>query len=116
MELTRQVLDDAKFETRGRWYNADQVDAFLDELAAAIEGSRQEADRLRQEVQALKGKLQQAGKPAPQHGPSPAEERARLLEDVRVLKQFREQFRQAVEQDAPRLLQQARHLDSDKLL
>lgn len=115
MELTRQVLDDVKFETRGRWYNADQVDAFLDELAAAVEESRREADQLRQELQAVKGRLQ-AGKPAPQHGPSPAEERARLLEDVQVLKQFREQFRQAVEEDAQRLLEQIRGMGSDELL
>ncbi len=53
MELTRQVLDDVKFETKGRWYNADQVDEFLEELAESVEQAQAEVARLRQEVRGL---------------------------------------------------------------
>lgn len=120
MELNRQVLDDVKFETKGRWYNADQVDEFLEELAESVEQAQAEVARLRQEVRGLKGEIRtvRAEKSQLEHGRDEGleQEQARLLEDVKALKQFREQFRRAIEQDARQLLDQARTLGSDRLL
>ena len=114
MELTRQVLDDVKFETKGRWYNADQVDEFLVEQAQA------EVVRLRQEVRGLKSEIRTVRAEKSQlehrHDYELEREQARLLEDVKALKQFREQFRRAIEQDARQVLDQARSMGSDRLL
>ena len=121
MELTRQVLDDVKFETKGRWYNADQVDEFLEELAESVDQAQREAARLRQELRALQGEVRAVRVEKGQwerrpHGQDLERERRELLEDVKALRQFREQFRQEVEQDAEKLLGQVRGLGSDRLL
>lgn len=120
MELNRQVLDDVKFETKGRWYNADQVDEFLEELADSVDQAQAEVARLRQEVRGLKGEIRaaRAEKSQWEHRRDYELEReqSRLLDDVKALKQFREQFRRAIEQDARQLLDQARSLGSDHLL
>lgn len=118
MELNRQILDDVKFETKGRWYNADQVDEFLEELAESVEQAQAEVSHLRQEVRGLKSEIRtvRAEKTQLEHREDYELERTRLLEDVKALKQFREQFRRAIEQDAGQLLEQVRSMGSDRLL
>lgn len=121
MELTRQVLDDVKFEAKGRWYNADQVDDFLEELAESVDQAQKETARLRQELRALRGEVRAVRVEKGQwegrrHGQDLEQEQQSLLEDVKALRQFREQFRQAVERDAEKLLEQAQSLGSDRLL
>ncbi len=120
MELNRQVLDDVKFETKGRWYNADQVDEFLEELAESVEQAQAEVAHLRQEVRGLKSEIRTVRAEKSQlehrHDYDLEREQSRLLDDVKALKQFREQFRRAVEQDARQLLEQTRSLGSDRLL
>jgi len=120
MELNRQVLDDVKFETKGRWYNADQVDEFLEELADGVDQAQAEVSRLRQEVRGLKNEIRTVRAEKSQwerrRDCDLEQEESRLLDDVKALRQFREQFRQAVEQDARQLLEQTRSLGSDRLL
>lgn len=120
MELNRQVLDDVKFETKGRWYNADQVDEFLEELAESVEQAQAETAHLRGELRGLKSEIRtlraEKSRLEHQHDYELEREQARLLEDVKALKQFREQFRKAVEQDARQVLEQVRSMGSDRLL
>ena len=120
MELNRQVLDDVKFETKGRWYNADQVDEFLEELAESVDQAQVETARLRQELRGLKSEVRTLRAEKSQlehrHDYELEREQARLLEDVKALKQFRDQFRRAVEQDARQVLDQVRSMGSDRLL
>lgn len=135
MELTKKALEDVKFRTRGRWYNADQVDAFLEELAVSadeadrerqetrstVRALEEQVDKLRDEnvrlwkqVQDLKSRLRPSLKLK-----TPRElelERDRLIQDIKALKRFREDFQKAVEKDAASLTERLRNMESNKLL
>ena len=74
MELTKEALDNVRFRTKGLWYNAQQVDTFLEQLTAAVEQEellreerQAEASALRErveeqlaEIAALKAQLEEA--------------------------------------------------------
>ncbi len=132
MDYTRETLERVAFKSRGKWYLAQQVDAFIDEVADSARRDSQEAqelreerDRLREENARLRRELEKA-----QSAPAalPAEERQRrvlqdleqerdeLIRDIKALRDYRERFRQAVEEDAQALLGQAKSLPSEKLL
>ena len=49
MELTREALAQVKFRTRGQWYDALQVDQFIEELMAAADRQEEESRLLREE-------------------------------------------------------------------
>ena len=134
MELTREALAQVKFRTRGQWYDALQVDQFIEELMAAAdrqeEESRllreewmarlaqatEEAQGLRERLRALERESRAARTPA-QGETQPLEaERDQLIADIKALRRFRESFRQAVEEDAQSLLRQVEGLPSEKLL
>ena len=134
MELTREALAQVKFRTRGQWYDALQVDQFIEELMAAAdrqeEESRllreewmarlaqatEEAQGLRERLRALERESRAARSPA-QGETQPLEaERDQLIADIKALRRFRESFRQAVEEDAQSLLRQVEGLPSEKLL
>ena len=132
MDYTRETLERVAFKSRGKWYLAQQVDAFIDEVADSARRDsleaqelREERDRLREENARLRRELEKA-----QSAPAalPAEERQRrvlqdleqerdeLIRDIKALRDYRERFRQAVEEDAQALLGQAKSLPSEKLL
>ena len=94
--------------------------ARLEELAESVEQAQAEVARLRQEVRGLKSEIRTVRAEKSQlehrHDYELEREQARLLEDVKALKQFREQFRRAIEQDARQVLDQARSMGSDRLL
>lgn len=134
MELTKKALEDVKFRTRGRWYSADQVDAFLDELAVSadeadrewrkarntVRALEEQVDKLRDEnvrlwkqVQELKNLRQP---PKPEVSRELEQERDGLIRDIKALKKFRETFCEAVERDAASLTEQLKDMDSHKLL
>lgn len=134
MELTREALAQVKFRTRGQWYDALQVDQFIEELMAAAdrqeEESRllreewmarlaqatEEAQGLRERLRALERESRAARTPA-QGETQPLEaERDQLIADIKALRRFRESFREAVRKDAQELLEQAEGLPSEKLL
>lgn len=134
MELTREALAQVKFRTRGQWYDALQVDQFIEELMAAAdrqeEESRllreewmarlaqatEEAQGLRERLRALERESRAARTPA-QGETQPLEaERDQLIADIKALRRFRESFREAVRKDAQALLEQAEGLPSEKLL
>lgn len=134
MELTREALAQVKFRTRGQWYDALQVDQFIEELMAAAdrqeEESRllreewmarlaqatEEAQGLRERLRALERESRAARSPA-QGETQPLEaERDQLIADIKALRRFRESFREAVRKDAQALLEQAEGLPSEKLL
>lgn len=135
MEFTKKSLDEAKFRSRGKWYDGREVDAFLEELAVAADekdralqearqenaawksradAARQEAERLRQELEAARSSLP----PNPLSASCLQLERERdsLIQDIKALRRFRETFRQAVTREAGSLLEQAESLPSEKLL
>lgn len=133
MELTKKTLEDVKFRTRGRWYSADQVDAFLEELAVSADEAGREWRKARSTVKALEEQVEtlreenvrlwkqvQELKNRPQPGPEALgeleKERAGLIQDIKALKRFREDFQKAVEQDAASLTEQVKDMDSHKLL
>lgn len=134
MELTREALAQVKFRTRGQWYDALQVDQFIEELMAAAdrqeEKSRllreewmarlaqatEEAQGLRERLRALERESRAARTPA-QGETQPLEaERDQLIADIKALRRFRESFREAVRKDAQALLSQVGDLDSEKML
>ena len=134
MELTREALAQVKFRTRGQWYDALQVDQFIEELMAAAdrqeEESRllreewmarlaqatEEAQGLRERLRALERESRAARTPA-QGETQPLEaERDQLIADIKALRRFRESFREAVRKDAQALLEQAENLGSENML
>lgn len=134
MELTREALAQVKFRTRGQWYDALQVDQFIEELMAAAdrqeEESRllqeewmarlaqatEEAQGLRERLRALERESRAARSPA-QGETQPLEaERDQLIADIKALRRFRESFREAVRKDAQALLEQAENLGSENML
>lgn len=134
MELTREALAQVKFRTRGQWYDALQVDQFIEELMAAAnrqeEESRllreewmarlaqatEEAQGLRERLRALERESRAARTPA-QGETQPLEaERDQLIADIKALRRFRESFREAVRKDAQALLSQVGDLGSEKML
>ena len=134
MELTREALAQVKFRTRGQWYDALQVDQFIEELMAAAdrqeEESRllreewmarlaqatEEAQGLRERLRALERESRAARTPAQGETQPLEEERDQLIADIKALRRFRESFREAVRKDAQALLEQAEGLPSEKLL
>ena len=134
MELTREALAQVKFRTRGQWYDALQVDQFIEELMAAAdrqeEESRllreewmarlaqatEEAQGLRERLRALERESRAARSPAQGETQPLEEERDQLIADIKALRRFRESFREAVRRDAQALLEQAEGLPSEKLL
>ncbi len=126
MELTKKALEDVKFRTRGRWYNAEEVDAFLEELTVAVDGAERELQESRQENRRLWRELDVL-KEAPAPEPDSVEARRRicqelererdeLIQDIKALRRFRETFRESVAQDAASLSERVKGLGSDKLL
>lgn len=134
MELTREALAQVKFRTRGQWYDALQVDQFIEELMAAAdrqeEESRllreewmarlaqatEEAQGLRERLRALERESRAARTPA-QGETQPLEaERDQLIADIKAPRRFRESFREAVRKDAQALLEQAGNLGSENML
>lgn len=134
MELTREALAQVKFRTRGQWYDALQVDQFIEELMAAAdrqeEESRllreewmarlaqatEEAQGLRERLHALERESRAARSPAQGETQPLEEERDQLIADIKALRRFRESFREAVRKDAQALLEQAGNLGSEKML
>lgn len=134
MELTREALAQVKFRTRGQWYDALQVDQFIEELMAAAdrqeEESRllreewmarlaqatEEAQGLRERLRALERESRAARTPAQGETQPLAAERDQLIADIKALRRFRESFREAVRKDAQALLSQVGDLDSEKML
>lgn len=150
MELTREALRAVEFRSRGQWYQARQVDQFIEELTVAVDQAQRERDTLCQELkearcqreelearaaaleeeaQALaqeKAVLEEALAAQPKR-PAWEERQHRVLEDlsaerdqliadIKALRQFREDFRAAVEGDARAFLEKASTLASEEVL
>lgn len=122
MKLNTEALAQLKFRSKGKWYDGRQVDAFLDELTvAAAEWERElsAGDRrcaeLQEENRHLRAELaaMQAQAKTPE---TIAQERERLLADIKALRAFRERFRAAVEQDVEEFGEKARQFRSEELL
>ena len=134
MELTREALAQVKFRTRGQWYDALQVDQFIEELIAAADRQEEESRLLREEwmarlaqateeaqglwerLRALERESRAARSPAQGETQPLEEERDQLIADIKALRRFRESFREAVRKDAQALLSQVGDLDSEKML
>lgn len=134
MELTREALAQVKFRTRGQWYDALQVDQFIEELMAAAdrqeEESRllreewmarlaqatEEAQGLRERLRALERESRAARSPAQGENRQLEAERDQLIADIKALRRFRESFREAVRKDAQALLEQVGNLSSENML
>ena len=50
MDLTKELLAGASFRAKGKWYAAQQVDAFLEELSVRLE---EDAQSLLRQVEGL---------------------------------------------------------------
>lgn len=134
MELTKEALVGARFRTRGKWYSAGQVDAFLEELTVSVDEAQREKTDLWEKIRRLERRLEEEQEENtrlrekcvelenaarfPDRGKWEELERERdqLIQDIRALRRFRETFREAVKKDAEGLLCQAGSLDSEELL
>lgn len=133
MELTKDALRDISFRARGKWYRGEDVDGFLAELTVALDESEREKQELEDDVRHLERELHAAKEEAEclkQHlaetsqTPSHQElvcaelekERDELIENIKLLRRFREEFRDKVRDDAEALLKTIGRLPSDQLL
>ena len=111
MGQTKEALSRARLRPQGEWYPAGEVDRLLEELAACAGEDDRQAARLRSQVERLQAL---AG-----HGAGFSEEEAQrqvcrdleaqrdgLIQDIKALRRFREEYRQAVEEEARQLLRQ----------
>lgn len=57
MELTANDIRNYEFNSQMRGYSKDEVDDFMEQCAAALEGSRQEIQKLSVEIDSLKSQL-----------------------------------------------------------
>ena len=133
MELTKDALRDVSFRARGKWYRGEDVDGFLAELMVALDEAEREKQELEDDVRRLERELH-AAKEETEHlkqhltetlqAPSHQElvcaelekERDELIEGIKLLRRFREEFRNKVQGDAEELLQNIQRLPSDQLL
>ena len=135
MERVEETLKRASFSARGKWYLAAEVDQFLEELAVAqqedtrereeteekLRGLRRENVRLEKELKASQAALKRWKEQSSQERQRRVcqeleRERDQLIQDIKALRQFRETFRDAVAQDAERLIKQMEELTSPQLL
>lgn len=138
MKLTKKTLEDVRFRSRGRWYDGEQVDSFLEELTVAVDEAERDLEKAgrevssqREELEALRAEnlrlRQELDSLRAQAAPDSREarrqvcrelsrERDSLIQDIKALRRFREAFRESVERDAAALSRQAKELGSDQLL
>ena len=139
MSHTKEAVQSARFLSKGKWYLAQDVDQFLEELTLRLEEDVREQESLSQrtqtlqeECQRLRGELaerdrQAAEKAAQDQGTQErsAQERSLreletqrdgLIQDIQALLRFREEFRRAVQQDVEGILGKLDALSSQKLL
>lgn len=135
MDRTKEAVQRAQFHSKGKWYLAEEVDTFLEELSVRLEEDGREKDELEREAQKLREtnatleqELSAARETLERRREQSEEERQRrvcreleqerdgLIEDIKALRRFRDNFQQAISQDAERLIQQMGELVSQKLL
>ena len=110
MDLTKELLAGASFRAKGKWYAAQQVDAFLEELSVRLEEDSREREELAEDARALRrenARLREelaAAKAAPPAEALPPEdprlpvcrdlerERDSLLQDIKALRQALEPY------------------------
>lgn len=147
MQLTKEALENITFQTKGKWYRAEQVDTFIDELAAALDAHNNENLQLKQEINRLMQELDGKNKalaakaaapvtvtaPAPKPvAPQPQlggvyvhqkkvceeleKEQDALIESIKMLRRFRENFKQSVKEDMEKLNKELDNMESNGLL
>ena len=120
MRDMKEAIERVQFRTRGKWYLAQQVDSFLEELSVrADQESRErdslerEAGTLREEKAHLEVELREAVSRLVQQL---EQERDGLIQDIKALRQFRDSLCRQVAQEAQTLLRQVEELSSQKLV
>ena len=135
MNRAKEAIEGAQFRAKGKWYLAQQVDSFLEELSVYSEEDDREMERLEEEARSLRTEksrleeeLQKAKSDLELRKGQSEEERQRrvcreleqerdgLIEDIKGLRRFRENFREAVVKDAEEILERLGELTSQKLL
>lgn len=89
MKLTKQALTSVKFRTRGRWYDAGQVDAFLEELLVAVDEAERSMEEHKNIVRTLTKQLEES-----------KGEVSRLQQQAAAFRQSAEQAKAALEKEA----------------
>lgn len=134
MRDMKEAIERVQFRTRGKWYLAQQVDSFLEELSVRVDQESRERDSLEREAGTLReekahlevelreavSRLVQQEAP-PQKPPQPSaqeleQERDGLIQDIKALRQFRDSLCRQVAQEAQTLLRQVEELSSQKLV
>ena len=134
MRDMKEAIERVQFRTRGKWYLAQQVDSFLEELSVRADQESRERDSLEREAGTLReekahlevelreavSRLVQQEAP-PQKPPQPSaqeleQERDGLIQDIKALRQFRDSLCPQVAQEAQTLLRQVEELSSQKLV
>ena len=134
MRDMKEAIERVQFRTRGKWYLAQQVDSFLEELSVRADQESRERDSLEREAGTLReekahlevelreavSRLVQQEAPL-QKPPQPSaqeleQERDGLFQDIKALRQFRDSLCRQVAQEAQTLLRQVEELSSQKLV
>jgi DivIVA domain-containing protein len=128
MALTEDMVANVTFRTKGRWYRAEEVDAFLEEVLVGVHQFQREEDRLTGKMEYLEkqvARLQEENKKlragAAKKRPSPAQQETevlqalrrqqeQLIEDIKGLQLLRKKLYETIRQDTAQLLQEAEKL------
>lgn len=128
MALTEDMVANVTFRTKGRWYRAEEVDAFLEEVLVGVHQFQREEDRLTGKMEYLEKqivRLQEENKKlrasAAKKRPSPAQQETevlqalrrqqeQLIEDIKGLQLLRKKLYETIRQDTAQLLQEAEKL------
>lgn len=119
MELTRKALESVRFQTKGKWYRAQQVDELIEEIIIREEEASRSRRELEQRCARLERELAEFKKTASrtEAEKSPLEqEQEQLLKSIKQLRRLRDEFRRVVKSDAQALLEKMDGLESDGLL
>lgn len=128
MALTEDMVANVTFRTKGRWYRAEEVDAFLEEVLVGVHQFQREEDRLTGKMEYLEkqvARLQEENKKlragVAKKRPSPAQQETevlqalrqqqeQLIEDIKGLQLLRKKLYETIRQDTAQLLQEAEKL------
>lgn len=141
MEFSIEELENLKFKTKGKWYSAVEVDAAIDKLSVSVQEILQEnadllkensklkdnsellarADKSEKEISALKEQIKtKASSNTIEHQRKVCEEleahRDELINDIKTLRQFRDNFKKVIQSDIDSMSLKLRELEADEIL
>ncbi len=118
MELNKKTLEDVRFKSKGRWYDAGQVDDFIDEIIEALDYAEENVvhDTLPEEPVPKETKEASEVTDIKEEIKRLTAQKEELTKNIQLLKGFKEQFKGSISADIEKIKEQIEKLESDTLL